>query len=217
MDIATMKPTTKKVPAKTASKGNTGSALASLLLKAADKQAEAEVKQADSRKDTLASFLKFTRDDHLAFREELNARLDLYKSSAATLNLTFEAFKQSDPKANSVSVTVSLWLKMSQACETGWRPEMDQSWGYISIKATEALHAKALAHVGTADNPQRAAPTVKAKKGRPAKSNVDKALAVLDGMPLQDLETIAKWIVSKLGKGIEYQAIKKAPIPDATM
>lgn len=209
MDIATMKPVSKKAAAPTASKGNTGAALAVVLLNNADKQAEAEVKQAESRKETLGRLLKFTPDDHQAFRKQLRQRLDTYKASAATLNLTFEAFKQSDPKANSVSVTVSLWLKMSEACDAGYKPDMGQPWAYISMQATAAVQAKAASHVGTEAEPSRAAP-VKRTKGRPAKSNVEKALAVLDGMPAQDLETIGKWIASKLGKPIAYEAIKKA-------
>lgn len=208
MDIVNMKPATSgKGKAKPAAKGASGSALGVLILKQADATADAEVKQAESRKTTLGRLLKFTREDHLSFRTELAARLDTYKLAADTLGLTLEAYKKNDPKVNSVSVTVSLWKKLSEALETGFKPEMEASWGEISVKATEALASKAMDHVGTEDNPQRAAPVIK-KKGRPAKSNVEKALDVLNGMPAQDLETIGKWIASKLGRPIPYEAIK---------
>jgi hypothetical protein len=121
--------------------------------------------------------------------------------------MTLEAYKQSDPKVNSIAVTVSMWRKMSEALEAGYKPDFAQPWAYISVQATAALMAKASNHVGTEEAPQRAAPVIK-KKGRPAKSNVEKALAVLEGMPAQDLETIGKWIASKLGKPIPYEAIK---------
>lgn len=209
MDIAEMKPTAKKAAAKTASKGNSGFALGVLILKQADATAEAELKTAETRKQTLGRLLKFTREDHLEFRKALQARLDEYKASAETLGLTLSAFQQSDPKANSVTVTVSLWKKMSEAIEAGYRPEMDQPWAYISAQATAALMSKASAHVGTAEAPQRAAPVVKQKRGRPAADNVAKAIKLLTGMPAQDLETIGKWIASKLGKPIPFEAIKK--------
>ena len=209
MDIAEMKPTTKKAAAKTAAKGSSGSALGVLILKQADATAEAEIKAAESRKTTLGRLMKFTRDDHLAFRKELQDRLDEYKASAETLGLTLSAFQQSDPKANSVTATVSLWKKMSEAIEAGYKPDMDQPWAYISAQATAALYAKASNHQGTEAEPQRGAPVVKKKKGRPAADNVAKALKVLEGMPAQDLETIGKWIASKLGKPIPFEAIKK--------
>lgn len=207
MDIAQMKPAAKKAAAKPTAKGTSGAALGVLILKQADATAEAEIKQAESRKTTLARLIKFTRDDHLAFRTELGARLDTYKLAAETLGLTLEAYRKNDPKVNSVTVTVSMWRKLSEAVETGFRPDLDSGWAEISLKATEALQSKAMDHVGTPENPQRAAPVIK-KKGRPGKTNVEKGLAVLDGMPAQDLETIGLWIASKLGKTLEFKAIK---------
>lgn len=206
MDIVEMTPVSKKVSAPTAG-GAKGSALAVIILKAADKVAEQEVKAAESRKDTLKRICAFTREDHLAFRKALDDRLQIYKDTAASLGLTFEALKASDPKASSISATVSMWRKMSEAVEAGYRPEFEQPWAYISACATTALMAKAADHVGNPENPARSAPTIK-KRGRPSKSNVEKALALLDGMPVQDLETIGLWIASKIGKSLPYKAIK---------
>lgn len=207
MEIAEMKPVSKKASANKPEKGNAGAALGVVLLKQADTIAAAEVKQAESRKDTVIRLVKFTRDDHLEFRRTLAERLDSYKMQAEMLNLTLSAYQQSDPSVNSVIVTISLWRKMSEAIETGYKPDMSQSWAYISQKATEALAAKLAPHAGTEETPKTASPT--RRRGRPGKTNVEKALAVLDGMPMQDLETIGKWIASKIGKPIPYEAIKK--------
>lgn len=209
MDIAEVQPTAKKASAKTASKGNTGAALATLLIRQAEKKAQAETKEKESYKDTLRRIEKFTRDDHLAFRAELDAVLDVQKLAAESMGHSLASYRIMNPEANSIAVTVSLWRKMSEACETGYKPDYTQSWGYISVTATAALQAKASTHAGTEESPQRAAPVTKKKKGRPAIDNVTKGIKALDGMPLQDLETIGKWIASKIGKAIPFEAIKK--------
>lgn len=208
MDIAEMKPTAKKAPAKPASKGNAGSALATLLIRQAEQKAQNETKEKESYKDTLRRVEKFTREDHLAFRAELDAVLDVQKLSAESLGHTLASYRIMNPEANSVAVTVSLWRKMSEACESGYKPDYSQSWGFISVAATSALQAKASTHIGTEESPARGAP-IKKQRGRPAVDNVTKALKVLDGMPSRDLETIGKWIASRLGKSIPFEAIKK--------
>lgn len=195
MDIATMTPaTTGKKTAKPASKGNAGHALGLLILKEADKTADAEIKAAESRKDTLIRLTKFTREDHLEFRKELAARMDAYRMAAEALNMTISAFRQNDPKVNSVSVTVSLWLKMSSSIEAGFKPDMDEAWAVISLKATETLQSKASA--GTTENPAATAPTK--RKGRKAQSGLDKAKALIETLPMQDKEKLALWLTAIL-------------------
>lgn len=194
MEIAKMKPASTRATAKPASKGNSGAALGLLIVKTAEAEATAEEKKTESRKDTLRRLEKFTREDHLAFRAELDKCEREYKTLAEAAGFSLTAWRAMVPRCNSVIVTVSLWRKMSMAVETGLDVDYEQPWAYISQKATDAIASKA--HTGTTDAPQTAAPTK--RKGRPSKSNYDKAVALLDGMPLQDLEKIAAWLQKEL-------------------
>jgi hypothetical protein len=193
MDIANMKPAGKqKASAKPAAVGVAGSALGILIVKGAYAQAETEVKQAESRKDTVLRLMKFTRDDHLEFRKVLNDTLDTFKQAAESMNLTLQAFKENDPKVNSVSVTVSLWRKMSEAIDIGFKPDMSDSWAALSLKATETLQSKA--SDGTTDNPSAVNPS--RKKGRKATSALDKIKGQIETLPLQDKEKLALWLTA---------------------
>lgn len=195
MELTTMKPAGKtKGSAKPAAKGTAGHALGVIVLKVADQQADNEIKQAESRKDTLIRITKFTREDHLEFRKELADRLEAYRLAAEAIGLTITAYRANDPHVNSVSVTVSLWIKMSSSIEAGFKPNFDESWGMISVKATDVLHSKA--HPGTEENPQAVAPTK--RKGRKATSGLDKAKALIETLPMQDKEKLALWLTALL-------------------
>jgi hypothetical protein len=188
-----MKPAGKtKGSAKPSAKGVAGHALGLLILKLADNQAEAEVKQAETRKDTVLRLEKFTREDHLEFRKELADRMDAYRMAAEAIGLTISAYRGNDPKVNSVSVTVSLWLKMSSAIEAGFKPDHTQAWAIISLKATETLQSKA--HTGSVENPSAVSPTKKV--GRKATSGIDKAKALIETLPMQDKEKLALWLTA---------------------
>ncbi len=208
MDIAEQKVISNTKTAKPKAIGASGHALAVLLIREAEKAGEREIKEAESRKATLQRIDKFTRDDHLEFRKTLDDRTKLLQEMADVSGFTLNAYCGMDAKANSVRVTISLWRKMSEAVEAGFKPDYKQSWAFISASATEVRQSKG-APSPDVDKPQAAGPT-KRKAGRIAISNVDKAKKMLGEFPLQDLQTIHTWLGEEI-KAKMTRIVAKVP------
>lgn len=177
--------------------GAQGFALGTVIVRNAVETAERESKQAESMKDTLRRLQVLARPEHLSFRAVLEAKLEETKAEAELLGYSLTAYRAMSPKANSVSVTVSMWLKMSKALECGFTPDYDQSWAYNSRKATEQNEAK-LAKVapegstGTPVNPI-------ARQGRKAASAYDKALKAIEPLSKIELCQLAAHIATLIG------------------
>jgi hypothetical protein len=182
MEIAEMKPISGKASA--GNVGANGAALAVVLIKNAEAQASKEVKRAESQKDTLARLLSFTRDDHLEFRAHLETRRSEIKRMADGAGVSLRSFIEADPYSASIQSTVSLWLKMSETVELGWKPNLSSCWADISMSATEARNSKSVPNTNgvTAHNP------IQRKAGRKPKAALDKAK-----------QFISATIVDKLG------------------
>jgi len=224
MDLANMKPAGKSKKAATNGALAKGHAMGLLMLRDADKKADAEAKARESMKDTLKRLQGLERDGHLEFRKVLEGRKAEIQERATIANVNLQTWFTMESKDGSVYATISLWLKMSKALETGWIPDYSMAWGIISMAATDALAAKA--SDGT-DKPQTAAPTT--RRGRKAKAttveddgdddgddkptNQEKTASLLFGwlkqmkdMPLQTLEEFHK----ALGNMIDQ---RKRPAP----
>lgn len=196
---------TKKAGTK---EGAAGYALATVLIKAAIDKAEREEKERESMKDTLKRLEKFSREDHLQFRANLEYERNTIRETAESLGFSLTAYKAMDSKSASVDVTVSLWLKMSKAIETHYKPDYSQSWGYISQSATEFNEARAVEKLqaaqaeakaaGIAPPVEHVAPTK--RKGRTAQPAHEKAIKMLSDFPNQELELVYNWLRSRLNK-----------------
>jgi hypothetical protein len=126
-------------------KGKNGAGLALVFIKDAEDRAGQELKAELSMKDRIKELMPLTQADHQEFRAALEARRDLIKAEADKAKITMTAYLQADTVARSLNVTLSLWLKMSRAIETGWQPNLEKAWGEISKSATDALDAQARA------------------------------------------------------------------------
>lgn len=209
MNVAEMKPVTSrktsgKASAK-AAKGANGHALALVFVKAAEEQADYEEKQKESNRDKLRKVHALDRDSHIEFRRVLEDRIQVLRDMAQALDVSMAQLRAQDSKANSIVTTVSMWQKMSRACEAGFSPDYEHSWQLISSNATAALEAKA--SPGLADNgdaPTTAAPTAK-KKGRKELTVQEKVDKLVKDWPLQSLEQamlhLQKLINSKTQRG----------------
>ncbi len=217
MDIAAMTPIGKKAPASTKD-GASGHALAVTLIKRAEAKGEREAKEGESMKATLLRLTKMTRECHLAFRAELVQRRQLIADVAKGMGIGVTEYIKGDPVSNSVYTAVSEWTRLSEACEAGFTPNLELAWGTIKMNATDVLAAKAapVAPVkpGEPVTVQTSNPIAKKKRGREAKPNLDKAIALLDTFPLQDLEQVAAWLQKRLEKVSPAKAgvIKPAPV-----
>lgn len=178
-------------------KGGQGFALGTVLVKNAIAAAEQEVKTAESMKATLQRLQVLARPEHLAFREVLEAKLTQTREEAEVLGYSLTAYRAMSPVVNSVSVTVSMWLKMSKALECGFVPEYDQPWSYLSQKATEQVAAKLAKEApdgekGTPVNPV-------ARKGRKVISNYDKAIKAIEILGKAELLQLTAYIAGIIG------------------
>lgn len=191
-----------------AAKGAAGHALAVVYIKNAEQAAEAEVKAAESMKDRLKKVQALDRESHVEFRQVLEARVQMVRDVASGLGISLAEYRKGDAVSNSVISTVSMWQKMSKACEAGFTPNYDHAWAVISMAATDALEAKA--STGKPDpetgevTAKTANPTV--RKGRKAQTNLEKVQALMKDFPLQDKEAVSDWL-------IKHIASLKAPRP----
>lgn len=206
MDVKEMKPARKggKVAAKPVAKGATGHALALQLVQVAEEQAEKAVAEAMSRKGTLARIERFTREDHVAFRKELDDRMQSANDMAGSLGVSLNALRRVDTRINTVCAVVSLWRKMSAAVETGYRHDPKETWDCISLQASERLAAKGvngspvMTESGAGELVRTTGPT--ARRGRKAAPVSDKVIKLLTGASHDQLLIVAAWLQTKLGK-----------------
>jgi hypothetical protein len=153
-----------------AAKGAAGHAFALVLIKDAEARAEAEAKKQESLKSRLEKLMPMSREDHLEFRKVLTAKREEITAAATALNMSQAKYMEGDTRASVVNVTVSLWLKLSNAVEKGYKPDFDAPWAAISAGATD--HIAAAANTTTGTGARNQGPT--ARKGRIGKSAVVK-------------------------------------------
>jgi hypothetical protein len=124
-------------------KGVQGHTLAQSIILAAIKSGERVIAEQRSRKDTLRLLAEFRDNaDHIAFRQDLTAKLEEIKADADKAKLTLNAYCEANPIAASVRVECSLWGKMSNAVEKGFTGSLidfDKPWSEISKAATAHL------------------------------------------------------------------------------
>lgn len=124
-------------------KGVQGHTLAQSIILAAIKSGERVVQEQRSRKDTLRLLEQFRDNaDHIAFRQDLEARLNEVKADAEKAKLSLNAYCEANPVAASIRAECSLWVKMSSAVERGFSGTLidyDSPWASISKGATAHL------------------------------------------------------------------------------
>jgi hypothetical protein len=167
-------------------KGAAGHAMGVVFVKEAQKAAEQEVKQRESMKDKLKRLTALDRESHLEFRKVLAERVQQITDVAKGMGISLTEYLRGDGISASVYASLSMWAKMSRACETGWKPDMALPWAEISVAATDALAAKA--STGENGETQTANPTK--RKGRPQKTLMEKVKALLEDQPLQEIEKV---------------------------
>jgi hypothetical protein len=197
VDIATM-PVIQSGKAKAPTKGGSkGFALGTIIVREAIDKANAEAKHNETMKQTLKRIKAFTREDHLSFRAVLQDKLDEQSAVAKALGTNLTAYRAGDSVVNSIVVTVSLWRKMSTACEVGFTPDYACPWSELSCQATEAVNS-----VASAGDQAVTKGTPTARKGRKSTSQLKKtmdAATLLIEEPVKFLE-FAKWVNDQVAK-----------------
>lgn len=160
-------------------KGVQGHTLAASIIASAIKSGERVLAEQRSRKDTLRLLMEFRDNaDHIAFRQDLEAKLSEVKADAEKATLSLNAYSEANPIAASIRAEVSLWTKMSNAVEkgfTGQAVDLDKSWGEISKAATAHLDNMRTSTGAPATGKHTNAGPKQRKAGRKAKPLLDKA------------------------------------------
>ena len=198
MDVAEMKPATgKKVKAKPSAIGAHGHAMAVVILNDAEAKGKREFRERETMKGFLSKVQAFGRDDHLQFRKELDSRRESVNDICLAAGLSQSEYRQIDPIANSILSSVSLWVKLSKACEIGLTFGNNQEWATISAEASRLIDSYAVdSQSGTIVekiNPSK-------RVGRKPISGYDKAIKLLDTLPMQELMQVSKWLAVKIKK-----------------
>lgn len=125
--------------------GAQGAALAMVFLQRFEQRADEALKEQLSMKDALRELhdAGMDHDSHIEYRKALEAKRDSITAEGKKGGLTITAYRAADARADSIYVSISLWLKMSRAVELGWNPDYDKAWSEISASATAKLDAQA--------------------------------------------------------------------------
>jgi hypothetical protein len=143
-NVAEMKPVSKAAAAATVN-GAIGSALAEVFFQFEEKRAQHILGEQKSMKDRLREIAGLPGNkEHVAFRETLAAHVKEINKEAEGFKLKLQDYLDSSPYKAHMYSSLSMWQKMSRACElgTGWI-NYEKPWAEISKAATQALNASA--------------------------------------------------------------------------
>jgi hypothetical protein len=143
-NVAEMKPVSKAAAAAMVN-GAIGSALAEVFFQYEERRAENLLKDHKSMKDRLREIAGLPGNkEHVSFRETLAIHVKEINAEADKFKLKLTDYLDSNPAAAHIYSSLSMWQKMSRACElgTGWI-NYEKPWAEISKAATQALNASA--------------------------------------------------------------------------
>jgi hypothetical protein len=143
-NVAEMKPVSKAAAAAMVN-GAIGSALAEVFFQYEETRAQHVLGEQKSMKERLKEIANLPGNkEHVAFRETLAAHVKEINKEAEGFKLKLQDYLDSSPFKAHIYSSLSMWQKMSRACElgTGWI-NYEKPWAEISKAATQALNASA--------------------------------------------------------------------------
>jgi hypothetical protein len=143
-NVAEMKPVSKAAAAAMVN-GAIGAALAEVFFQFEEKRAAHILGEQKSMKERLKEIAGLPGNkEHVAFRETLAEHVKAINAEADKFKLKIADYLDSNPAAAHMYSSLSMWQKMSRACElgTGWI-NYEKPWAEISKAATQALNAQA--------------------------------------------------------------------------
>jgi hypothetical protein len=182
-------PRGKKVSAKGAA-GAYGAGLALVFIKEAEESAQAELRAEVSYKDRLRELEKCAREDHLEFRKGLDERRDLIGKEAAKVKLGVAKYLEANTVDRTIYNRLSMWDRMSRACEAGYRPNYDKSWAEISLGASDKLKAQAAAEAQAKINERIKA--IESDESKPAEVKQAEITILRHQMPVESASPTAR-------------------------
>jgi hypothetical protein len=143
-NVAEMKPVSKAAAAANVT-GAIGAALAEVFFQFEENRAANILGEQKSMKERLKEIAGLPGNkEHVAFRETLAAHVKEINAEADKFKLKLTDYLDSNPAAAHMYSSLSMWQRMSRACElgTGWI-NYEKPWAEISKAATQALNAQA--------------------------------------------------------------------------
>jgi hypothetical protein len=143
-NVAEMKPVSKAAAAAMVN-GAIGAALAEVFFQFEEKRAAHILGEQKSMKERLKEIAGLPGNkEHVAFRETLAEHVKEIHAEADKFKLKITDYLDSNPAAAHMYSSLSMWQRMSRACElgTGWI-NYEKPWAEISKAATQALNAQA--------------------------------------------------------------------------
>lgn len=191
-DIRNQTPISSKASA--GGKGHNGAALATVFINETETAAREMVRQAESMKSRLKKLTALTAEDHVEFRATMAAKLEDLKGQAEAAKLSLNDYCKQDNKAGQIAAvvrtSVSLWMKLSTACQAGFTPDYGMAWANISKAATEYKSS-----TGSPDGKQATA-------GRKPTPVLDKTKNFVKGNMLDDAGKVKPELIQKTDTGI---------------
>lgn len=148
--------------------GHNGAALASVLIQQAEAKAKAVTAEWKSLKERLAEIKLLSHEDHIEFRKAMVERQAQITNAAKLVNVNIMTYRSQNPEANTVYNACSEWMRLSEACDAGWNPDMTLGWNELKGLATQHLD-KVAREKAIAEK----APTLQAAREAVLKSKID--------------------------------------------
>lgn len=140
-DIREQTPVSNKVQAGVKHMGD-GTKLALAFIKDAQEQAKLEVKVAANMKGKLEKLAKLTTEELNGFCAAMNDKRKEIEAEAKNSGFDkvtdyYTSGTVNGSVANSLNVTISLWVKIAIALTRGWKPDTKKPWAVLSKEATQ--------------------------------------------------------------------------------
>lgn len=156
--------------------GALGHAWAASIVAHAVKLGEQAVAEVKSRKLRLSELMALGTAENLAARNDLTLELERIKGEAEAAKISLNAYCDANPKAASIRVECSMWLKMADAVNKGFKDtlvDLTKPWADISKAAT--AHLDGLTNsTGSGDGTKTNAGPRARKGGRKPTATLDK-------------------------------------------
>lgn len=146
-DIREQSPVSSKGSAGVKHMGD-GTKLALAFIKDAQEQAKLEVKVAANMKGKLEKLAKLTTEELNGFCAAMNDKRKEIEAEAKNSGFDkvtdyYTSGTVNGSVANSLNVTISLWVKIAIALARGWKPDTKKPWAVLSKEATQYKNAPA--------------------------------------------------------------------------
>jgi hypothetical protein len=110
-----------------------------VLIQQAEAKAKAVTAEWKSLKDRLAEIKLLAHEDHIEFRRVMVERQAQISNAAKLTNVNIMVYRSQNPEANTVYNACSEWLRLSEACDAGWNPDLTIGWNELKGLATQHL------------------------------------------------------------------------------